>query len=1242
MPYVKPQVLTFQEFVTLPVGTQTAQNTLIIGEHYSLRRATEPSEKSLTDVGPYTSVDATYDYPNQVSGSDVDTSFVKLYTELALATYFNADSSVAAPITSANEASGNRITVASPINTVTASSGAVATVTPSGFYTGGSNLPRVYNMWPQADFILGTEPGVMSYETSDGATGTFDVPSDATVAGVLVEGPNGLLLDFDTPGALPGDKTYTVRGASGAKFDITYKVGSVDAHRTSPFNVNITDATIGATYTSGTNTLDLPVDSAAGSSLSAILADLLSVTDAAVMQQYIEISEIYGGAGTGAEALTVEVNGSAEALPSNTVAIEEIHGTIVSQGDLVFASNDYATRSASIPRDVKVGDYLEYTVTPASTGVEVTSTSKVIAVEASPQSSTIGTPEASFIADNQHGDDLSAGLALITSGGDNQSTFDTITVNSLSATNDYATPNLSTGTGSYNATITVTTAGAAGTAAVSVSRPDGYFATNVPVVVGSNDGTVYIGDNMYVDFTAGGGDGIFRVGDYYTTSTAIEAITGLTDYDVKGFYGGNANTTYILEITQGGRYSQAADVTNGIQTTAGITLNTDLGTYNRLTATEEYTLTCSTAGSISTARFDLDSAFFSDNASNIAFGALDTLRTVGSAGLKLSMSHAGTPSFAVGDSWVIRLDAINPRVSIYDTLNSDTRSSVIVVPGNEIPLGTSGLTVTFNEVNLSGLFTGSQINIPVTASADGPINTLVLADTVPADVQSGVNSDGTTSNAYDTFDIKGLIRYAGITEIPRENATPGEFNYTANADNIDIAGDITIEDPELGSLELVSGTLLVHYRSLLKEFANGIQSVSTIDDIITDIGPADLDNPLSLGVFIAKTNSTKDIYFAGVPSNDLAGYARILELAGQSSAVYAVVPLTHEQAVLDATKAHVLAMSTEFTKKWRRAVFGVNITESYNVITGSATITADTSVSATHWTKVTFEQDQNLIDNVRMGDTVNYAFSNDAWGNPVFTSGLVDSVESNQVLYLVDPAAGEVTLASSTNVMRTSTDTEFAQRIADSSESYNSERVINVGPTPFDYDGNGTLLPTYYGAAAVGGLMTSVAPQQPMTNSEITGIYGASDTYQRFTETQLNTMAEGGTFLLAQDDADAPVYVRHQLTTAYTQGLLIKSEVSMMTNADNISYNLTSKLEPYVGRYNITPQLLVTLRNVLEDEINNLAGLTNVGLVGPQLISENSEVVSVVQHPTLKDRTVSEVILGIPAPGNVHELHLKL
>ena len=191
-------------------------------------------------------------------------------------------------------------------------------------------------------------------------------------------------------------------------------------------------------------------------------------------------------------------------------------------------------------------------------------------------------------------------------------------------------------------------------------------------------------------------------------------------------------------------------------------------------------------------------------------------------------------------------------------------------------------------------------------------------------------------------------------------------------------------------------------------------------------------------------------------------------------------------------------------------------------------------------------------------------------------------------------------------------------------------------------DGESVDVPGYFGAAAAAGLCSSTLPQQPLTNMDIEGIHDVPETYLQFDNTELNVMASGGTFIITQDMPYDRVYVRHQLSTATHEGNLLTRELSITKNVDSISYYLAETCDDLIGKYNITPELLRVVELRLRTAIDWLENNTDNGLYGPQLLEEGTEILSVAEHPVLKDHVQAYIVLNPPKPFNVLEIHLTV
>ena len=196
--------------------------------------------------------------------------------------------------------------------------------------------------------------------------------------------------------------------------------------------------------------------------------------------------------------------------------------------------------------------------------------------------------------------------------------------------------------------------------------------------------------------------------------------------------------------------------------------------------------------------------------------------------------------------------------------------------------------------------------------------------------------------------------------------------------------------------------------------------------------------------------------------------------------------------------------------------------------------------------------------------------------------------------------------------------------------------MYNIFPSVFSNDG--IKMTGEFAACAVAGLVSATEPQQPITNVTVRGIDDVPLVYQTYNRAQLDTMAAGGTFIVAQDLPNDIVYVRHQISTAYPDGNLNTAELSITKDVDDISYKFADVFRPYYGKYNIVPGLLGILRNKAEDLIDELG--RDDSTYGPQLILDETQILDISQNQLMKDHVNIKIKLGVPYPCNNIEIEL--
>jgi hypothetical protein len=583
--------------------------------------------------------------------------------------------------------------------------------------------------------------------------------------------------------------------------------------------------------------------------------------------------------------------------------------------------------------------------------------------------------------------------------------------------------------------------------------------------------------------------------------------------------------------------------------------------------------------------------------------------------------------------------AASPEITVSSTNGVDFAAPLVVnAASTAFNVGNEGVTVSFSG---TGLCKGDKYYITVTAVAEGYIRTLVLADDLPTEIQSAADLD------IKLFIIRNL-------EIPRyrEESAPN-VNYVASTTEFITKENATAFDSEWTdggvkvALPIESATLYLNYRTWLQTYVGDFGSINDTADIPSTLGTLHPDNPLAWGVYMALQNSNgQDVKFTAISNpNDPDAWLVALDVVADREDLYNLVPLTFNQTVLDAYKAHAEDQSGEEVGRWRAVVFGVRVARDIAVIDAStstdkeevlATISDDPLTSGTQYTRLSVPANNaRFVTNaVRAGDKVRYFYTTDGFSRVTYTEYTVDAVISENSIRLKSGPAIPVAVAQKVEIWRSQNNTEYSNLIGEKCGKYSSRRVVAVANDYLTLSAY-TSQPSYYAAAAVAGLRSGVNPHQGLTSVSLSGIDYVGDAVNGFNVSQLNSIAGDGGWIIMKAE-DGSFINRHAVTTDNTD--LNRREEQVRSNVDNMSYAFRRGLVPYIGRSNVTPTTLtnieITLRGIGDGFKTDVA--TNS--IGPQLLEY--EIVELRQHAVLKDHVVAIVNLTIPYPLNNIELKL--
>jgi hypothetical protein len=686
--------------------------------------------------------------------------------------------------------------------------------------------------------------------------------------------------------------------------------------------------------------------------------------------------------------------------------------------------------------------------------------------------------------------------------------------------------------------------------------------------------------------------------------------------------------------------------------------------------TDTYTLTCTTGGSGTASRWSITSTH-GDNSSDVAGVALAAAFNIGSYGVSVEIT--GTGVYVAGESYSIlaRTDftryvptvagtytgakdtiymvkvirggawASSPQVVVTTNNGYDTSGPVVVASNTSFALGNYGATIKFPtpDAPQGGLLLGDTYYVTATAATAGAVRTLKIADQMPS---TWANGDDLTVD-FRLLVASKLIPAADYPQNGDENLTVTADNFTVKA-GIDIYDSTWVDNDAVTLLPIpvVDADVYVPYKALLTDKVGVIGSISSLSSVSTILGEVIPENPISYGVYKALENSGEnEVYYLTVETDDLAGYVAALGLLETSDDFYLLAPMTQNQDVIEAYKAHVLSMS-EPNNAFERILVASQKLQEIQTVYGVDTqgdayvgyIAVDPLASPAVYTKLTLNDATMLTDGVRPGDLVRTSFSVDSLGNETYSTYTVEDVTSETTLDLVSPGAatsiGSVGVPVRIEIVRALTKDEQADKIAANSSLLNNRRVTAVWPDIIE-DGS-TLVSGCFLAAAVAGLKSSVVPHQGITNVTLNGFSSASRSFPYFTPTQMNRMAEKGTFIVTQQRSGGTIYVRHQITTDPTD--VNMQELSITTNLDSISKFLRTFIKPFIGQYNINPNFLKMLETLISERFNYLKSETITQKAGAQLVDWDPAKLKIEQDPLIRTRVTIYAEIQLPYPAN--------
>lgn len=419
-----------------------------------------------------------------------------------------------------------------------------------------------------------------------------------------------------------------------------------------------------------------------------------------------------------------------------------------------------------------------------------------------------------------------------------------------------------------------------------------------------------------------------------------------------------------------------------------------------------------------------------------------------------------------------------------------------------------------------------------------------------------------------TIDLEWL-RVSGLTNMPSGLADPtGIYGgvYVTNTTDSNIAQtmipivsgvtcayfayDTTNNEFQIsGLVDVTSGLAYIGFRSLRNDQAGDVIEYDSADKIEYKLGAITTFNPLAQALYLAMLAAGSSVYgFAISGLNYYSGGLGVGTGKYENKEAYAMVPLTQDTTVISLMETHVNTMSLPANKKERIMIYSNNIAD-----------TGDASTWAT-----------NLASYA--GSVMNKrAFS--VWPTVMYLRERLFSAQYNPTYIaanmLPDPNSSSTEMQT-TNALLTGNLT-----LSDGTKYYAGEEITAATWSgvyvEFPFLTVDVPVPGWYGAAIVAGQIAGENPEQSLTNIPVPGISKLKYVADHFSETQLNTIAGGGNYLLWQANDYTRVVCRHQLSTN-TMSVETK-ELSITKTIDYVSKFIRVALLPFVGRWNINDNL---------------------------------------------------------------------
>ena len=474
---------------------------------------------------------------------------------------------------------------------------------------------------------------------------------------------------------------------------------------------------------------------------------------------------------------------------------------------------------------------------------------------------------------------------------------------------------------------------------------------------------------------------------------------------------------------------------------------------------------------------------------------------------------------------------------------------------------------------------------------------------------STVNSDHHDVTGNESLVVVDLLSFGARK--PLVKGTDFNITTTSGVSTIVIASGI-----QNGGVNLVNGAVFVSYRTK-NDAALGYNILDSVDTVKTLYGEPTSWNTTAYGSLLAMANSGTAVnaYAMSGSTNTYVGSA--LDFL-ETKEVYALGILSQESnmsTTVGAVSTHVTNMSLPENRKERLAFVDKEITftgTAYSETTAEKVTTAEgiRAANAALGNKRLFSVHPDIayVEEKRHLSTLSPTFIaasfSDSTDKTIGVGPLLAILKSNLTLNGKTYLKGTLITAALFATMLT---------------YYRTEDMTLTALVP---------VPGYYYCASNVGSVVGKTPEKPITNVAQAGFYDAKGSTDYYSESQLNIMAEGGTFIMEQK-APNTLVSRHQLST--DASTIARRELSVTTQLDYTAKFIRKALDPHIGKRTIDPAFLTLVETTI----------ISVGFyLKRQGYINDLKVVSVVQSESNPDTLLVDVSVLLKYPANYIQIRL--